>query len=209
LTVVKADPTVTVSGGSFVYDEHLHPATGSVTGVGGENLGSPTFTYSYEDGDGNWVPTGHGGTDVPVEPGYYRALGSFAGNDNYNPGSATADITIAYDARVLTDLNRAFNSGRTIPIKIQITDAGGNNVSSSGIDVSAIRLERVNADGSRTEVTLQDAGNANPGNLFRYDAALGGYIFNLSTRGLTASTYDFFWVVEGDPTEHRLEFRLV
>jgi hypothetical protein len=45
----------------------------------------------------------------------------------------------------------------------------------------AVRLERVNADGSRAQVALQDAGGANPGSLFRYDAALGGYIFNLST----------------------------
>ena len=43
-------------------------------------------------------------------------------------------------------------------------------------------LTRVNADGTRTLVTLQDAGNSNPGNLFRYDDGLRGYIFNLNTK---------------------------
>jgi hypothetical protein len=39
------------------YDGQPHPAAGSVTGVFGEPLGSPAFTYAYQDGDGNWIPT--------------------------------------------------------------------------------------------------------------------------------------------------------
>jgi uncharacterized delta-60 repeat protein len=200
-----ATPSVTVTGGSFIFDEQAHPATGSVIGVLGENLGTPTFTYSYTDNDGNVVT----GTSPPVDPGYYTVTASFAGNGNYNPASATATIMIAYEAHTLTDLSRAFNAGRTIPIKIQLLDANGNNLSSSSIDLTAIRLERVNADGSVTQVSLQDAGNANPGNLFRYDAGLHGYVFNLSTKGLGAGTYNFYWMAEGDPTEHKLSFRLV
>jgi hypothetical protein len=209
--ITKSDKaTVFVQGRSYVYDEQPHPATGSVTGVGGENLGTPAFTYFYQDGDGNWVPTGDNGTDPPTDPGYYEAFGSFAGNDNYSPASAPAPalITIEYEVQTLTDLSKAFHAGRAIPIKLQLLDASGNNVSSAGIDVAAIRLDRVNADGTRTAVPLQDTGNANPGDLFRYDATLGGYIFNLSTKGLTAGNYDFVWDVEGDPTERHLGFSL-
>ena len=72
-----------------------------------------------------------------------------------------------------------------------------------------LRLARVNADGSRTLVTLQDAGNSNPGNLFRYDAGLRGYIFNLSTKDLGSGLYEFFWLAGNDLTEHKLTFRLV
>jgi hypothetical protein len=204
LTVNKATPVVSVIGGSFVYDEQAHPATGSVTGVLGEDLGTPTFTYTFTDNNGNVVTTG-----APVEPGYYTVTASFAGNANYNPASTTATITIAFEVRTLTDLSKAFHAGRTIPIKLQLVDATGTNVSSAGITVTALRLDRVNADGSRTQVALQDAGNVNPGNLFRYDAALGGYIFNLSTKGLGAGTYEFSWTADGDPTEHTLSFRLV
>ena len=100
--------------------------------------------------------------DAPVEPGYYTVTASFAGNGNYHPASATATITIVLEAQTLTDLSKAFKAGRTIPIKIQLTDAAGNNVSSPDVAVAAIRLERVNADGTRTPVSLQDAGGANP-----------------------------------------------
>jgi hypothetical protein len=201
---IKATPTVTVSGGSFIYDGNPHSATGSVTGVNGENLGTPTFNYSYTDDNGHVVTL----AGPPVDPGYYTVTASFAGNANYDPATATATITIAFEVHTLTDLSKAFHPGRTIPIKIQLLDASGNDISSSGIDLTALRLERQNADGSVTVVSLQDAGNSNPDNLFRYDAALGGYIFNLSTKDLGAGTYDFYWMADGDPTEHKLVFWL-
>jgi hypothetical protein len=59
-----------------------------------------------------------------------------------------------------------------------------------------------------TQVSIQDAGNSNPNNLFRCDASLGGYIFNLSTKGLVAGAYNFYWMAEGDPCDHELSFRL-
>jgi hypothetical protein len=206
LHVNQATPVVHVTGGSFVFNELAHPATGSVTGVLGENLGSPSFTYSYTDDDGHRITS----STPPVEPGYYTVTASFAGNANYQPAAATATITIAFEARTLTDLSKAFNAGRTIPIKLQLTDAAGNNVSSAGISVAALRLERLNpTTGQWQSAALQDSGNANPNNLFRYDASLGGYVFNLSTKGLAAGAYRFTWMADGDPTEHYLGFRLV
>ena len=81
--------------------------------------------------------------------------------------------------------------------------------SSASVALTALNLYRVNADGSRTQVALQDAGGSNPDNQFRYDAALGGYVFNLSTRGLGAGTYAFDWMAGDDPTTHELGFKLV
>lgn len=201
---LRSATTITTMGGSFPYDGQPHPAPGSVVGSNGTDLGAPTFSYSYTDDNGNVITQ----AGRPVEPGYYTVTASFAGNDNFLPSTKTMCVTIYYDSLTLTDLSKAFHAGRTIPIKIQLTDANGNNVSSSGIDLSAIRLERENADGSRTQVSLQDAGNSNPGNLFRYDSTIGGYIFNLSTKNLGAGTYDFFWMADGDPTEHCLRFWL-
>ncbi|HEY7314837.1 MAG TPA: Ig-like domain-containing protein [Gemmataceae bacterium] len=203
--VAKATPTVTVTGGNFTYDGLEHAVTGSIAGVNDEDLGTPTFSYSHTDASGNVVTT----TSPPVGPGLYTVTASFAGDDNYESGSATATITISFGARSLTDLKGPFHAGRTIPIKIQLTDAAGNNVSSSSIDVTAFRLEQVNADGTTTPATVQDSGNANPHNLFRYDASLGGYIFNLSTKGLKAGRYNFYWTAGTDPTEHELSFTLV
>jgi hypothetical protein len=170
---------------------------------------SPTFSYSYTNEAGIVVTT----ASPPVEPGYYTVTASFAGNGNYEPASATASITISITTlqlQLLTDLGKVFKTGQMIPIKLQLTDAGGNNLSSAGIAVAALQLQRVNADGSRTTVALQSNGNSNQGNLFRYDTALGGYIINLSTKGLAAGNYVFTvgWTLNGVFVTQELTFRL-
>ena len=81
ITINKATPLVTVTGGSFVYDGNPHPATGAVTGVNSESLGTPTFTYD-------------GSSTVPSALGVYNVIGSYAGNTNYVSGSNTATLTI-------------------------------------------------------------------------------------------------------------------
>ncbi len=51
----------------------------------------------------------------------------------------------------------------------------------------------------------EDTGNANPDSDFRFDATLGtsgGYIFNLSTKGLGGGTYGFTFTAGNDPTVH-------
>jgi hypothetical protein len=202
---VRVAPAVTVVGGPFPYDEQAHPTTGSVTGTAGEPLGSPAFTYSYMNAGGTLVTT----STPPTDPGYYTVTASFPGNDNYLPASATATITIYYDVKTLTDLSKAFKAGRTIPIKIELTDAAGNNVSSADVSVFAVGLYRINADGSRTQVTLSSAGNSNPNDQFRYDPTIGGYIFNLSTEALSAGSYAFDWTAGTDPTTHELKLSLV
>jgi hypothetical protein len=55
-------------------------------------------------------------------------------------------------------------------------------------------------------VTPKAEGNSNPNNVFRYDASLGGYIFNLDTKGLAVGTYTFYYKAGNDPTAHSLTF---
>ena len=61
-------------------------------------------------------------------------------------------------------------------------------------------------DANGNPVPLNAAGDANPNDLFRYDASLGGYIFNLSTAGLSAGTYTLYYTAGNDPTRHSLTF---
>lgn len=81
-TVFRAVPTVVATGGTFEYDGGPHPATGTVTGVFGEDLGAPTMTYTP------------GGAAAPVSVGTYDVLASFAGNANYEIAEDAASITI-------------------------------------------------------------------------------------------------------------------
>ncbi|HWW76673.1 MAG TPA: tandem-95 repeat protein, partial [Pyrinomonadaceae bacterium] len=78
-----------------------------------------------------------------------------------------------------------FKAGQTVPVKFQLTGT------SAGITNAVVRLyvAKVTDDIVGTEEEAGSTSNATEGNLFRYDASSGQYIFNLSTKGLTAGTY--------------------
>ena len=81
LTISQATPTVSAAGGTFTYDGTAHPATGSVAGVGGVSLGTPTFSY-------NNLPA------VPIDAGTYNVVATFNANGNYQTANATTTIVI-------------------------------------------------------------------------------------------------------------------
>jgi hypothetical protein len=103
----------------------------------------------------------------------------------------------------LYDQNVAKKSGSAYPIKLQLCDADGNNLSSSSIVVHAVRVTQVNTNSS---ATLDDTGNANPDFDFRYDLSLNGYIFNLSTKGYASGTYSVNFTAGSDPTMYSALF---
>ena len=77
----------------------------------------------------------------------------------------------------------AVHSGATIPIKLQLCDGSGNDLSSSSIVVHASSVTQIFTSASSA---VENAGNSNPDDNFRFDATLGstgGYIFNLKTIG--------------------------
>ncbi|HBR58189.1 MAG TPA: hypothetical protein DEA22_12100, partial [Blastocatellia bacterium] len=116
----------------------------------------------------------------------------------------TLDISFAICA--LFDQTRAVRSGAAFPIRLNLCDAGGANVSDPGIRVTATRIQLISE--SVTDIEVEDSGNANPDNNFRFDADLGGYIFNLKTSGLESGTYRLFFTAGDDPAEHSVEFRV-
>ena len=100
-----------------------------------------------------------------------------------NTSSKTNNYTVRYAICLLYDPLKSHKAGSTVPIKLFLCDANGNDVSSSSIVVQATALTKV--DNSASGV-LDDSGAANsPENNFRYDGTLGpsgGYIFNLSSK---------------------------
>src|SRR6266404_3357495 len=90
----------------------------------------------------------------------------------------------------LFDQSKAYKRGSTIPIKLQTLNANNANVSSSSATLVARDLRLMSGN---TAAPVVDSGNANPDYTFRYDATLGGagggYIFNLSTKGLASGQY--------------------
>jgi surface protein len=122
-----------------------------------------------------------------------------------NSASSAVNYTVGYGINVLFDQTKAHKSGSTVPIKIQLVDANGVNMSSSATVVHAVS---VNQTSSQASTTLDDAGNANPDFDFRYDTGLGGYMFNLKTTGYGTGSYQLNFVVGNSPTVYSVAFQV-
>lgn len=105
--------------------------------------------------------------------------------------SDTVDVSVGYGICVDGDLSKPKKAGSTIPVKLRLCTADGTNLSSPGVSVTALGDVRA-------------SGKANPGNVFRFTD--DGYIFNLSTKGMSAGVHELEISVDGDPTVHRVGF---
>ena len=113
-----------------------------------------------------------------------------------------------YHICLLYDSTKAVHSGATDPIKLQLCDSGGNDLSSSSIVVHATGLTQTS-----TSIfgPVESPGNANPDSDFRFDPSLGptgGYIFNLKTTGLTTGSYLLNFTVTGDSFVYGVPFQV-
>jgi subtilisin-like proprotein convertase family protein len=124
-----------------------------------------------------------------------------------NAATHASPYAVAYGVRLLYDAGKAHQSGSTIPVKLQLTDAHGANVSAAGVVVTALQVVKL-SDYAPGEV--EDAGNANPDDNFRFTGAGGdgGYVFNLKTTGLTRGTYALVFKAGADPTTHAAQFQI-
>jgi hypothetical protein len=86
---------------------------------------------------------------------------------------------------VNADGSSNFKLGSTVPVKFQLTGA------STGITnlVARLYIQRMGAGSAGSELEAISTSNATTGNLFRYDATAGQYIFNLGTKTLSTGTY--------------------
>jgi hypothetical protein len=129
--------------------------------------------------------------------------GEFSGGDFTQPSSGTGTLTVSFNVCILYDPTKAVKSGATYPIKLQLCDGNGNNVSSAGIVLHAVNIQQVSTSAYGDVIT---SGNANEDNNFRFTD--GFYIFNLKTTGLSTGTYKLYFTAGNDPTLHSVEFQV-
>ncbi|MFL6228095.1 MAG: kelch repeat-containing protein [Pyrinomonadaceae bacterium] len=122
-----------------------------------------------------------------------------------NTSTRSVNYTVSYNVCLLYDSAKAYKGGSTAPVKLQLCDAAGHNVSAPGVVVHAVGVTRLS---DSTSLEVIDAGNANPDFDFRYDPSLGGYIFHLRTSGYGAGTYALNFVAGNDPTVHAAQFKI-
>jgi hypothetical protein len=98
-------------------------------------------------------------------------------------------------------------SGAAYPIKLQVHDIDGKNISASSLVLTAVNVVQVT---NGFDPAPNYTGNANPENNFRFDPALGGggYIYNLSTEGLETGTYVITFVVNGGQQLYQAQFKV-
>jgi len=175
----------------------------------------PAFAVNYATFVGSDGPSALSGTltfataaSSASAPGTYPVTPAGVTSTNYAITFSPGTLTISYGVSVLFDQTKAVKSGATLPIKIQLVDANGSDLSASAVTVSAVSITQVSTSASADVV---DAGAANPDSDFRFDVTLGptgGYIFNLKTTGLATGTYALSFSAGSDPTQHQIVFQV-
>ncbi|HKP37925.1 MAG TPA: choice-of-anchor Q domain-containing protein [Pyrinomonadaceae bacterium] len=122
-----------------------------------------------------------------------------------NAAQMAITYTVVFGVAASFDQTKAHKSGSTVPIKVRLLDANGTNVSSMGIVVHAISVVQTS---SQAATSLDDSGKSNPDFDFRYDAAIGGYSFNLKTSGYGTGTYLLNFVAGNNLASYSVGFQV-
>jgi Bacterial Ig-like domain (group 3)/Galactose oxidase, central domain len=173
--------------------------------------GVPTGTLNFMDGSITLatVPLSFSGqvafTTSALAVNSHTISAVYSGDANFNGSSGSLSQGVSNGICVLYDQTRSVKSGATFPIKLQLCDANGSDVSSSAVVLHATQVTSVS--GFSGPPTFP--GDANPDADFRFDTTLGptgGYIFNLRTSGLASGTYSLTFTATGDPVVHTVNF---
>jgi hypothetical protein len=115
-------------------------------------------------------------------------------------GTSALLVGVSFETTVLQPINAdgssIFKAGRTIPVKVDVRDHEDAPVSDEALQLRVYQTSNT-ISGTVEEVDPVASGNANSGDLFRYDTDGGYYVFNLSTKGFSAGTYRLEFAIDG------------
>jgi predicted extracellular nuclease len=212
----NAATTTTVSDATAVFsptDQSVTLTANVSTGAGTVNEGTVTFTVTNAANAtvgsavvGNvigGVATANYILPGGTTPQALTITGEFSGGASTAPSTDTATLSVTFNICLLYDPTKAVKSGATYPIKLQLCDINGNNVSSSSTVLHALGVGQIS---STSYGDVISAGEANPDNNFRFDD--GKYIYNLKTTGLTTGVYNLYFTAGSDPVVHTVQFQV-
>jgi uncharacterized protein len=211
-----APTTTTVSDASAVFsasNQTVALSANVTTAAGTVNEGTVTFTVTDASNNvigspvvgsvSGGVATANYTLPGGTAPQSLTITGEFSGGTVIAPSSDTATLSVSFNICLLYDPTKAVKSGSTYPIKIQLCDANGSNVSSADIVLHAVNVQQISTSAYGDVIT---SGSANPDNNFRFDTSY--YILNLKTTGLTTGTYKLYFTAGDDPVLHSVEFQV-
>ena len=132
-------------------------------------------------------------------PGSHLITAAYSGDADFG-GSTSSVLTqeVTYAVKLLYDPARSHKSGSTIPIKVQLLDFAGNDVSSPSIAITVSGFSPSPAPG------------APPSGHFTYMSFTQGpgYQLNVKTTKYPANTYTLSFTAGGDATTHVVQFKV-
>jgi hypothetical protein len=210
-TVTKASTatSLTSSANPSTFSQSVtFTATVNVVSPG---AGTPAGTVTFNDGSNALAtaPLSSSGTATfstsTLAVASHSVTAVYSGDSSFNGSTGNMTQNVQYGICGQYDQTRSVQGGATFPIRVQVCDGAGNNLSSPSIVLHATAILAA----SGVAGPVQDSGNANPDNDFRNVGGSGqnaGYIFNLSTAGLATGTYALQFTVSGDPVLHTVIF---
>jgi predicted extracellular nuclease len=212
----QAATTTTVSNASAVFspsDQNVVLSANVTTAAGTVNSGTVTFTVKTASNAvvglpvvanvSSGVATANYVLPGGTTPQALTITAEFSGTSELASSTGTGTLSVSFNICLLYDPTKAVKSGATYPIKIQLCDTNGNNVSSSSIVVQATGVGQISTT-SFGEVL--SSGNANADDNFRFDSGL--YIYNLKTTGLGSGVYNLYFTAGNDPVVHAVQFQV-
>ena len=156
----KAATTTVVSDASAGFSASDQNVTLTANVSGPASISEGTVTFTVRDSSNNviglpvvgnvssGVATANYTLPGGTAPQALTITGEFSGGDFTQPSSDTATLSVSFNICLLYDPNKAVKSGAAYPIKIQLCDANGNNLSSAEIVVHAVKVQQ-DLDGER------------------------------------------------------------
>jgi lysozyme len=173
------------------------PSFGTLLWIANWNVSCPTVPSSWS----TWTFWQH------ADNGSVPGIGFVVDLDEFN-GSATdlENLAANYSVCPLYDQTKAVHSGATVPIRFELCDGNGTDLSSESIPVNEVSVTQLS---NNVFGEVVDTSSDTPDTSFRFDSTLGtagGYILNLSTKGLATGTYAVNFIAGADSKIHSVQF---
>jgi hypothetical protein len=165
LSSTQLSATVTgVQGGTLPGGLSYSPAAGSILAVGTQQL--------------------H--VDAASTTNYFAATATVSINVSYSTGACLGDLGHSILQPINADGSSTFKQGSTVPAKFRVCDAAGHSIGTAGLVTSFNLVQTISGTVS---ATVDDTViSTTPDSSFRWDSAAQQWIFNVSTKPLSAQT---------------------
>jgi hypothetical protein len=184
--------------------------TGAVSTAGAASTngsGAAQFCYTGPQQPGTDAITAYADTDNDATQDQGEPSGTAAATwtaSTYSSAPCLGDMGHTVLQPVNSDGTSIFKAKSTVPVKFRVCDANGNSVGSAGV-VSSFALVGYQS-GTLFTTATEDVVSTTPDNAFRWDSSSRQWIFNLSTKNLTAGRTYFYRIGLNDGSEILFQF---